>query len=227
MKHVAKGASPVSFENWKGKANADWEPTYPDLQNPEKQDIQVALLTEQGWVCCYCGRSVSLSDSHIEHFRPQNGGYSELQLNYENLLASCLRELKPGLPLHCGHAKTDNFDEAKQISPLEPTCEQRFIYTQLGEILPADQSDVRAAYMMSLLALDTPFLRDARAAVVSKVLNVDFLNTASTEELQQLRDAFRRRDNEGKLPDFGHAVARYAEQWLGGTENAPPEPPAV
>jgi uncharacterized protein (TIGR02646 family) len=156
-----------------------------------------------------------LENSHIEHFRPQHG-YPRLELSYENLFASCLRALKPGLPLHCGHAKADDFDEDNHLSPLEAACESRFMYTQLGAILPADPSDARAKYMASLLAIDTPFLRDARAAVLNSVLDADFLATASAQELQQLRDAFRHHDDEGKLPEFGHVVARYAEQWLVG-----------
>jgi hypothetical protein len=71
MKHVTKGAAPQEFETWKALANADWQPTYDNLCNPEKRVLHESLLREQGWVCCYCGQAVALHDSHVEHFRPQ------------------------------------------------------------------------------------------------------------------------------------------------------------
>jgi uncharacterized protein (TIGR02646 family) len=114
MKQVKKQGEPASFRQWREQANADWQPGYGDLQNPQKAQLHQSLLTEQGWVCCYCGRRIEQQDSHIEHFRPQER-YPELALNYDNLHASCIRETKPGAPLHCGHAKSHDFDETMAI----------------------------------------------------------------------------------------------------------------
>ena len=36
MKHIIKRAEPKEFQEWKAKANADWQPTYDDLRDPEK-----------------------------------------------------------------------------------------------------------------------------------------------------------------------------------------------
>ena len=126
MKWVKKQAEPTAFINWKSKANEEWEPSYDTLQNPEKRALHEALLTEQGQVCCYCGRTISLLDSHIEHFRPQETR-EDLALAYVNLHASCIREKSPGAPLHCGHAKGNDFDEGLVISPQDENCERRFI----------------------------------------------------------------------------------------------------
>ncbi|WP_175927394.1 retron system putative HNH endonuclease [Burkholderia cepacia] len=221
MKYVAKGASPAAFEAWKDQANDDWQPTYSDLQNPEKRALHTALLDEQGWVCCYCGRSVTLEDSHIEHFRPQHS-YGALQLRYDNLHASCVRaaEPTPDRPLICGHAKGREFNEDLHIAPIDPGCEARYIYSQDGAIRPTDLGDAQAIEMARVLALDLPILRAGRSEVL-KVFDSAFLETASVDELTQLRDAFRRQDDTGRLPAFGHVVARYAEQCLADM------PPAV
>lgn len=213
MKLVRKGASPQRFDAWKAHANADWTPTYGDLQNPEKGELHVALLAEQGWVCCYCGRAVSISDSHIEHFRPQTH-YVGLALSYENMFASCIRGTTPGMPLHCGHAKSDSFDEACAISPVEPGCEARFLYTLLGAISPTHRDDKAAASMTDLLKLDIPFLRNRRAEVLQRTFDADFLASVTEEELQRLQDAFQRRDAAGHNENFGHVLARYAGQYL-------------
>ncbi|MDR5824231.1 retron system putative HNH endonuclease [Caballeronia sp. LZ043] len=213
MKNVVKGAAPEAFEKWKTDGDEGWEPSYAQLQNPEKQALHRALLAEQGWVCCYCGREVTLDDSHIEHFRPQDQ-FEALQLSFENLHASCLKNIGAGLPRHCGHAKGNRFDERRIIDPQDATCEKRFVYTALGTITPADPSDEPARYMNELLSLDIPFLRAARAEVLGNALDANFLSTASDEDLSQLRDAFSRPDGDGRLPSFGHVIARYAGQYL-------------
>lgn len=211
MKLVQKQKAPESFEQWKAQANDDWQPTYADLQNPEKAQLQEALLSEQGWVCCYCGRSIERANSHIEHFQPQEH-YPDRALRYNNLYASCIRETSPGTPLHCGHGKGNNFDEARAISPTDLDCERQFRYTLDGQILPENE---KAAYMRDLLKLDIEFLNDRRAAVLQGVFDNDFLENASTDELRRLREGYKRPDADGHLPDFGHIVARYAEQLMG------------
>ncbi|TCO81323.1 uncharacterized protein (TIGR02646 family) [Plasticicumulans lactativorans] len=215
MKRVSKQASPAPFEAWKAQANADWQPTYAALQNPQKRVLHDALLAEQGHVCCYCGRSVDRDDSHIEHFRPQEG-HDDLALEYSNLFASCIRETQPGAPLHCGHAKGHDFDEARAISPLDEGCEQRFLYVAgSGEIKAKDSADAAADYMIKLLKLDLQFLCNRREEVLKLVFDEAFMAAATDDELERLAQAYRQRRADGKLDGFGHVLARYAEQLLG------------
>jgi uncharacterized protein (TIGR02646 family) len=213
MKHVTKGASSPVFESWKALTNTEWTATYENLQNPEKRALHQTLLSEQGWVCCYCGRAITLQDSHIEHFRPQER-YDNLALNFENLHASCIRETEPGMPLHCGHAKDSDFDELLAISPLDPHCEARFLYTQEGYVIASDVADTQVDYMVELLQLDIPFLRNRRKDEVGRVFDPMFLATVTEGELRLLRDAYRRRDDAGRTQSFGHVLARFAEQRL-------------
>ncbi len=213
MKHVTKGSPAPEFEAWKVSDDTNWAPGYGDLQNPQKRKLHESLLSEQGWICCYCGRQIDLSDSHIEHFRPQER-YADLALNYENLHASCIRETQPGMPLHCGHAKGAEFNEALQISPLDACCESRFAYTLDGSIIPSDATDAQAAYMVALLQLDIAFLRNRRGSQVRSVFDPAFLETVTTQELEELRDSCRALDVQGKAQSFGHVLARFAEQRL-------------
>lgn len=213
MKHVIKGSSAPEFEAWKLSDAPDWTPAYGDLQNPQKRKLHESLLNEQGWVCCYCGRQIDFQDSHIEHFRPQER-YPDLALSYENLHASCIRATQPSMPLHCGHAKGSEFDEALQISPLDAHCESRFTYTLDGGIVPSDATDTQAAYMIDLLKLDVAFLSNRRGAEVRSVFDPEFLETATMQELEKLRDAFSTRDSQGRGPSFGHVLARFAQQRL-------------
>lgn len=213
MKHVTKGSPAPEFVAWKVSDDPNWAPGYNDLQNPQKRKLHESLLSEQGWVCCYCGRQIDLHDSHIEHFRPQER-YDNLALSYVNLHASCIRETKPGSPLHCGHAKGSEFDETLHISPLDAHCESRFAYTLDGSIIPSDAADAQAAYMVELLQLDIAFLRNRRGSQVRSVFAPAFLETVTMQELEKLRDSCRVRDAQGKVQSFGHVLARFAEQRL-------------
>jgi len=211
MKHVMKGASASEFEVWKALANADWTPTYENLQNPQKRALHVSLLKEQGWVCCYCGRSIDLHDSHIEHFHPQER-YADLALSYQNLHASCIRETEPGTPLYCGHAKGADFDEVLHITPLDAQCESRFRYTLGGKIIASVEADTQVTYMVDLLQLDIAFLCNRRAEEVNRVFDPTFLATVTADELGLLQNAFRRHDDQGRAQSFGHVLARFSEQ---------------
>lgn len=212
MRHYVKGAAPESFDVWKTQANDDWQPSYGNLQNPEKRALHQALLDEQGQLCCYCGRRIGLADSHIEHFRPQEQR-EDLALHFDNLLASCIRETEPGAPLHCGHAKGHDFDEAQHVSPLDPTCEGRFGYLLTGAILSKDEG---ASYMAALLKLDIEFLRNRRGEALARVFDTAFIESATAEELQILAHAYRTPDATGRRESFGHVLARFAEQMLEG-----------
>ena len=214
MKQVNKGASPEAFESWKALANDDWQPCYAELQNPEKTLLHTALLQEQGHVCCYCGRQISLTDSHIEHWRPQ-ALRKDLELDYSNLLASCLRASQPGAPLHCGHAKGNAFIEGHTLSPLDPGCELRFAYHLNGAISAARPDDQAAIDMIALLQLDIAFLRNRRSEALTRVFDAAFLGTASDDELRTLATVYRQLDpDSGQHADFGHALALFAEALL-------------
>ena len=76
--------------------------------------MQEALASEQGFVCCYCMRAISLDKMIIEHFKPEglyngqlakdispenknnlttphaeNDVLKDLTIDYDNLLAAC------------------------------------------------------------------------------------------------------------------------------------------
>lgn len=211
MRYVAKNKEPDSLKAWKKLANDDWKPSYPDLKNPEKKDLHEALIAEQGDTCCYCGRRISRADSHIEHFAPQ-ADTPEQALEYENLLASCIRERSRKLPLHCGHAKDEELDESLCISPLDPACEERFKYALDGAIMPTDSADKKADYMIGLLKLGIASLRDRRQAALEGMFDDAFLKSATAAELEAIRAIHQARNSAGQFEDFAHVIARFAEQ---------------
>jgi uncharacterized protein (TIGR02646 family) len=212
MKRVFKGTEPESLIQWMALANEHWQPTYDELRHPQKADLHQALLQEQMFCCCYCGVEIDASNSHIEHFRPQEK-YEPLALDYQNLHASCLRTLQkfPVVPLHCGHNKANEFDEGEFISPLEADCEQRFRFLLTGQIQSDNSEDHHAHRMIDVLALDIAHLNNRREQALSGWFDDDFLIEASQADLQRIAQACR---NEQASMSYSHVVARYAEQLL-------------
>lgn len=210
MRHVCKGAEPIEFTNWKLLENEDWRPTYSDLRNPEKAAFHHHLLEEQFFTCCYCGRSIHPSDSHIEHFRPQETS-PELQLEYSNLLASCIRETPKNAQLHCGHLKDSWFEEDLAISPFDETCEARFGYSLTGVIDANQPEDLPAQTMIKVLGLNCEYLKNRREAALLGAFNASFLETASINELDLLIEGYSL-PVDGKLESFHHVIVRFA-QW--------------
>ena len=164
MKRIIKGIEPVQFSTWKsGKKTSghpEWKRVPPDIKNIVHQ----SLLEEQGYICCYCERQIRESGSHTEHFRPKRFG--DLQVDYANLLCSCERDLKAGVPYHCGVLKDDWFDENLLVSPLTENCEDRFLFTGSGEILPRQDEDEAATTTIARLGLNVEKLKAMRAKAI-------------------------------------------------------------
>lgn len=141
MKKIVKEEVPAWFETWKqdfkntkGKAaryKNDFSSDDMDGKN-RRETLRKSLIKEQGDICCYCMKRISLKNSHIEHFRPKVF-FPDIDLDYQNLFASCNGDGKIFLDEHCGHKKEDWWSEA-MISPTESEIETMFRYTLDGKI---------------------------------------------------------------------------------------------
>ena len=165
MKRIVKDPEPADFSQWKANDRMAHRPNWGRIPASIKQKVHESLMQEQGFLCCYCETSVTANDSHIEHFRPRR--YRDRQLDYDNLLCSCQRELSQGEPRHCGNGKGSWFDEKRLVSPLESACEDRFRFTANGDIFSRRNNDAGAKATIHKLALNLPKLRALREAAVT------------------------------------------------------------
>jgi len=189
MKYICKAEEPEKFKTWKNLENEDWKPSWKNFQAPEKTLVHEALLQEQGYICCYCGRSISKQSSHIEHLKPRTS-YPEEALSYTNLLASCQVEKSETdpipVPVHCGHKKGDWYDENLMVSPLERSCFEFFRYSGSGEILPSKEEDKEssATATISRLGLNIDKLKAMRRGVIDGILqNIEELTDIEIQNL--------------------------------------------
>ena len=170
MKRIIKDSQPIEFRQWKHLDPMKHRPNWNKVPTDVKRIVHRSLLQEQGFLCCYCENLVDHEESHIEHFRPRksNPGF---QLDYDNLLVSCQRELSKGVPRHCGYSKGSWFDGELLISPLADDCENRFIFTANGDVFPCRPNDDGAKTTIRKLCLNIRKLRSLRAAAVSQLYN--------------------------------------------------------
>ena len=199
MKHIVKGTEPASFASWKASHPGA---KYNDLNLPAnravKAELKRSLLAEQGYICCYCEREVAENTSHIEHFKPKdsNQPYAGLQLDYDNLHACCNLQPSAVCPNICG-VKKGNAYSADLISPLQADCATHFMYACDGSIKAAP-GDVRAAYTIGLLGLNSAFLQALRRAVIEPFLDEDL----TADDIALLRSDYLRCDADGHLKEF-------------------------
>ncbi len=168
MRFIDKSESPSFFEEEKVGFPLTESSSWKDLQNPCKTYLKEFLTTEQSGLCAYCECDLSSTKSHLEHIKPRSL-YNNLKFEYTNLVVSCngvfLCETDPQLGRTCGHKKENEYDEDLFLNPIELLgIGSYFIYdAETGAILPSEAvSTDSAKYMISLLHLDIPYLRDAR-----------------------------------------------------------------
>ena len=211
MRYIHKGEEPTGFSQWKGQKNEEWTPTWDDLRTPQKPMVHDALLQEQGYICCYCGRRITRDTSHIEHLKPRKT-YPNLALEYTNLLASCQRERERREPLHCGSKKDDWYDEHLMVSPVDANCAEFFRYTDDGQILATEVTEKKSAAQTTIdkLGLDIDKLNAMRRAAIEVILEgMDKLTTQEEKqkEKQKLLQGFEQPDANGQYEEFCAAIA--------------------
>lgn len=167
MKYIHKNNVPIEFTQWK---NDHPGLLYNDLYGSVKRTLKNSLISEQKRLCCYCECYIESSTSHIEHFKPKdsNGPYAHLQLDYNNLLASCGIKPESGINEHCGHKKSNDYN-SNLVSPLEPDCSSHFTYKMNGEI---NGKDARGKNTINLLHLDSALLNEQRRNLIDFFLGL-------------------------------------------------------
>lgn len=195
MKYIVKRTSPASLEAYKATEGA----CYNDMPQNVKEDVRQSLVSEQGGICCYCGKRI-LPDYHsiIEHLYPKGlKQYRHLQLEYSNLLCSCdggesdrtgkTKSEKRKFPSFCDDKKNNR---VLNLTPLDPTCEEQFSYDEEGHIYGKTDAAQEA---IDILGLDCSPLVDLRRAAINPYLELDLDNEGWNAEIEDLSQ--RHNDN--------------------------------
>jgi uncharacterized protein (TIGR02646 family) len=185
------------------------------LPNPEKADVHEALLEEQGYICCYCGRRVNTGESHIEHLVPRKLCRGR-ELDYTNMLASCEGGTRDSPPSenHCGHRKDNWYESRLFVSPLDPDCESYFTFTTAGEILPVSDPAraKKAKETIRRLGLDISKLTRMRREALEPI--IEGIDSLTADEGKFLLTQFNQRDTSGRYTPFCFAIVSVLRQYF-------------
>lgn len=237
MRHIRKCKEPISFTEWKNEANENWQPTWDnfsdDRNNPTRKprsDVHHALLTEQGFICCYCGIAIAREleidptlgeenlPSHIEHFKPRTY-YRDLELDYGNFLASCGKTrtdyTKQQTIFHCQeHCGQKKGNSLLPISPLQIDCSDFFKFSSSGRIEPTDNPEKKqvAQQTIDLLNLNHEVLINRRSTAISAAL-LD-IEQYTNDEIQKLIQGYDEPNSKGKYSPFCTAIVDQLKKYL-------------
>lgn len=204
MKTVVKSQEPASFTCWKNLENDDWRPSWRNFQNPQKAELLERLIFDQKGICCYCECRISVRNSHIEHLVPRSASV-DLQLEFPNLVASCLKETEKGQPLTCGKARGD-WNEVGYLSPCEPNASDEVIYHMDGKV---SAKSPRHDVFVTKLNLNSRLKIDGRLAAASVIVEDEDL---THEDVRQFLKAMLQQD---ELPEYVSFLISAAKENFG------------
>ena len=208
MKKIDKEDSPEWLEIWKqdyrnkygreAHYKNDFSSDDEDGQK-RRQRLRQLLIEEQGHICCYCMKKIFLESSHIEHFWPK-AFFPKLELEYNNMFASCNGERTNLLDDHCGHKKEDWWKEG-MIPPTEEEIERMFRYSVDGKIhsVPRKPTTNIAAEMITQMGLDSFHLNRSRREAIenSEVFDEE---EYSNEDIRDFINFYTNKDDGSYIP---------------------------
>lgn len=154
MKHITKNKEPLFLQKYKTGEDTSYDGYNDKIPNsdPIQRPVRDSLLDEQGYLCAYCMRRISLKRDlklnkpkiEIEHYRSQKR-FPDLDLDYKNMLGVCNGNGgKAQHLLTCDKAKSQYDVKGKKgrdlfIDPLEKSRESQIEYDQEGTIFSEEQ----------------------------------------------------------------------------------------
>jgi uncharacterized protein (TIGR02646 family) len=209
MKRIIKGKEPPCLLIHRKTSGATYENYHP------KENLKNSLLQEQGYLCCYCLKRISLDCMEIEHFKPQSKSPGS-QLDYSNLLASC--QGNRGQPKRLQHCNARKSEEEITLNPADSikNCEDFLHYSSSGKITSEDvQIDSELNDILNL-NLDT-IVKNRKAAldIIVFQLNKKFKHKEwSKEEIKSKLREWQVKNSQGKYQEYFHYVIWYLTKRL-------------
>lgn len=206
MKRIIKGTEPSCLLKYRQTQNATYEDYRP------KEPLKKALLTEQGYLCCYCMKRISEDNMEIEHFKPQSvDKYPELQLNYRNLLGSC--QGNRGEPKHIQHCNARKGDQEITLNPADPqkNCENFIKYRSNGQIYSDDPLIEQEVNQILNLNYQTLMInrRNTLKTIIEQLNKMFPGKTWSQEFLQKKLNEWQNKNNKGQYNEYCQFVIYY------------------
>lgn len=209
MRYIHKNLAPpelVKYTKTPGASYKDLHDNHHDIW----EITRLSLADEQGYICCYCGQRITgFQGTQIEHIFPKGTtAYEKMQLDYDtNLIASCdggkyKRHNNPLIPAAQLHCDTKKHDDPIPVNPLNPNCDEKFLYDIDGNILGVG-FDAEAT--IEILNLTSPILKNMRKSAIDAYSF--FPNINWKDEYERLKN----KNASGQYTEFCFVLRSYIE----------------
>ncbi|NOQ37241.1 MAG: TIGR02646 family protein [Methylococcaceae bacterium] len=222
MKYIIKSSSPSEFEAWKNEyqltetelsqnysLEGEKDNIWGKFSGEIKTKVKESLLSEQGFICCYCQQRVELSkQTIIEHFIARDIEPT-MMFNYDNILVCCdggderrteeKKEKRPKskrTPLYCDRKKAN---KKLLVNPLDELCESHFSYSfnfdpkkpkvEITHLSPEGEESIQQ------LNLNIPHLDILRGAEIAGFIFDEHGDVLPDEDIQELFSVIKQKQN--------------------------------
>lgn len=220
MLYIEKRKEPPELLLEKRRGLAD----YDGLYGAPKVAVQQSLLKEQGCLCAYCMRRISLETLQIEHYlpqHPQDEDYNPaLSIDYQNMLAVCSGNKK-----QAGSFENLTCDQHRRntpltVDPLDRTSIDKIKYKTDGTIY-SDDPDIEKDLDDTLnLNCSASYLKENRKAAldeIKKALYTQFPGKkVPKQQLERMLMHFQELHN-GQYVEFAGVVIWYLKRQIART----------
>ncbi|MGR5240767.1 TIGR02646 family protein [Photobacterium damselae] len=210
MRRINKkqGAEPQELISWK---RTNHRGIYADLTEIERKAIRHQCTTEQFYICAYCGKAISGSDSDTmnEHVEARRIAPNR-SLDLGNIVASCNTS---------NQCDDSHASQVLPLTPLMPECETELNYSLSGRVSGTTE---RANIAIKVLNLgDTE--RNNRSLVEQRkqqIISLLFTNGIDPDdgldddELLEMVITDLETPIDGKLTPFSPVVVNVLKQWI-------------
>lgn len=217
MQYIIKGNEPNELIEYKKTPGIGFD----NLDKEVSLAIKQALLQEQGYICCYCGKRIGLNSNTILEHILCRVNHKDLELSYDNILASCdggqsdrrgkTKRDKKCFPSHCDDKKSN---KVIALTPVCKDCEKKFAYDEDGEIYGITPE---AKETITVLGLDCRTIKNRRkAAIEAYKLYLETLAMTDEESTlfwKQKLSFNSTRSSDGEYPEYCFAVRYYIEKY--------------
>lgn len=167
MKRIIKNPEPNSLLEHRAQKHSNFD----NIPLRTKVILRQNLLSEQGYICCYCMKRIPESNPpniKIEHFSCQAEN-EDLQLTYSNLFGSCTgNEGQPKIKQTCDTKKGNSTLTVNLLTNL-PNCEFFFKFNAEGEISSVNNNFEIDRQINEVLNLNMQTLKEGRKQIYIEV----------------------------------------------------------
>ncbi|MFK5970591.1 MAG: TIGR02646 family protein [Candidatus Marithrix sp.] len=214
MKLINKGKEPNSLTIHRKKTIA----TYDNY--PEKDDLRITLVKEQGYICCYCMQRIepNTEKTKIEHHKSQKKNRQEnpkLELEYQNLLGACMGN--EGKPLRLQHCDTHKGEKELTINPIDKikNCEKLIKYRKDGRIYsdnPVIDKDLNEILNLNMQTLVT-YRKIIRQEIINKLTSVKGKKSAwPISKIKKMIEKYQSKDIDGKYKPYCQVIIYFLKK---------------